>query len=143
MRLSTHDPTTIRSGALTTSLDLATSDVIAEFDRLQRAEKVALWLEYSVGTGGTGCEFVVEASPAAAGDDWFPCELVMESADPSGGIVRLPLDVARYQLAASGVFRLHRWLRAPGAQRLRVRALELGAVTVPGSLTVRATAVGA
>lgn len=135
------DPTTVRSGALTTSLDLAASAAITEFDRLQCAERVALWLEYIAGTGGTGVEFVVEASPVASGDDWFPCELVMESADPSGGIVRLPLDVARYQLAASGVFRLHRWLRVPGAQRLRVRALELGTVSAAGTLTVRATAV--
>lgn len=141
MRLPIKDPTVIRSGALTTTLDLASSDVLHEFDRLERAEKIALWLEYTSVAGGTGVEFVVEASPVGVGDDWFPCELVMESADPSSGIVRLPLDVARYQLASSAAHRLHRWLRVPGAQRLRVRALELGTVTGAGAFTVRATAV--
>lgn len=142
MRLPIKDPTVVRTGPLNATIDAPDADTITPFDRLQCAEKVALWLEYTAGTGGTGVEFVVEASPVASGDDWFPCELVMESADPSGGIVRLPLDVARYQLAASGVFRLHRWLRAPGAQRLRVRGLELGAPTMAGTFVVRATAVG-
>lgn len=141
MRLPSKDPTVTRSGALTTSLDIAASDAITEFDRLLTAEKVTLWLEYTAGTGGTGVEFVVEVSPVATGDDWFPAELVLESATPSAGLVKLPVDAARYQLAAAGAHRMYRWLRAPGAQRLRVRALELGSVTIAGTFTVRATAV--
>lgn len=46
----------------------------------------------------------------------------------------------RHQIAVA-VPRVYRWAKAPGAQRLRVKAKELGTVAVAGSLVVRVTAV--
>ncbi len=111
-----------------------------EFDKLQGAEKIGLFFVYASGTGGTGVEYIVEVSPVSSDDDWFPVDFGIDAGTPASAVSTATDTEIRHQIAVA-VPRVYRWIKAPGAQRLRVRAKELGTVTGAGTLSVRVTAV--
>lgn len=99
-----------------------------------------MFLAYSVGTGGTGVEYVFEVSPVSSGDDWFAADFGIDAGTPASAVSTATDTEVRHQISSS-VPRVYRWFKAPGAQRLRVKAKELGTVTGAGSFVVRVTAV--
>ena len=93
-----------------------------------------------MGTGGIGVEYVFEASPVSSGDDWFPVDFGIDAGTPSSAVSTATDTEIRHQIVTA-VPRVFRWLKAPGAQRIRVKAKELGTVSGAGSFVVRVTAV--
>lgn len=110
--------------------------------RVHEFSQVTVFADYTEGTSGGAVEYVVETSPVSSGDDWFPAEEVIdETAVASSGESRIfPVRAASMRLNGTQRAPAHT-LDVSGADRLRVRAREVGVTGTPGTFRVRARAV--
>jgi len=110
--------------------------------RVHGESELGLFAEYTQGDPAGAVEYRVEVSPVSSGDDWFPAEEVIdETAVASSGESRIfPVRAASMRLNGTQRAPAHT-LDVSGADRLRVRAREVGVTGTPGTFRVRARAV--
>lgn len=125
--------TLANAAALTTSLAAHGSAL-----DLRQSGDVALVLVYAPDTGGTGVEYVVEASLEDSPSTWVPLEEVLDySGTASSGSLTAPSSRLVRQIVAASPSRIV-IVGARGCRWLRVKALETGSPSVAGTLTVQA-----
>lgn len=131
--------TTIRSGALAAA---GAWDSDGTALPVYRESAVSLFVRYAQGGSGGSAEVLVEVSPVGGGDDWLPAEEVLDAASAvtSGASSRVPAGSLSVLITGADVS-VHRIIEVGAAERVRVRAREVGATSTPGTLTVRARAV--
>lgn len=131
--------TTIRSGALPAS---GAWDGDGTALPVYRESAVSLFIRYEDGASGGSAEVLVEVSPVGGGDDWLPAEEVLDTASPvtSGASSRVPAGYLSVLVEGADVS-VHRVIEIGAAERVRVRAREIGVTATPGTLTVRARAI--
>lgn len=136
---------TIRAGALPASgaWDGDGDDEATPLS-VYRESAVSLFIRYEEGASGGSAEVLVEVSPVGGGDDWLPAEEALDT-DPasvvtSGASRRVPAGYLSVLVEGADVS-LHRLIEIGAAERVRVRAREVGVTATPGTLTVRARAV--
>lgn len=107
-----------------------------------RESAVSLFVRYEEGASGGSAEVLVEVSPVGGGDDWLPAEEVLDTASAvtSGASSRVPAGYLSVLIEGADVS-IHRLVEVGAAERLRVRAREVGVTATPGTLTVRGRAV--
>lgn len=107
---------------------------------LNQSGDVSLALIYAVGTGGTGVEYVVEASLEDSPANWIPLEEILDtSAAASSGSLTAPSSRLVRQITTAQPSRLV-VVGARGCRWLRVKAKETtgSSISAAGTLTVQA-----
>ena len=119
--------------ALTTSL--ATHGSALD---LRQSGSATLAFVYAVDTGGTGAEYVIEASLEDTPSTWVPLEEVLDtSGTASSGSLTAPSSRLVRQIVTASPSRIV-VVDTRGCRWLRVKALETGSPSAAGSLTIQA-----
>lgn len=129
--------TELRSGALAASGAWAESSEL----RVSGESQVSLFVDYTEGGSGGSAEIIVEVSPVGGGDDWLSAEEALDpaSASTSGSATRLTAQ--RLSVLYVGTQKATHVVDIGGAERVRIRAREVGVTATPGTLIVRGRAV--
>jgi hypothetical protein len=125
---------------LATAQALTGSDAVVGdpgvFD-VRNNREVSLYLDWTKASA-TALELLVESSPVASGDEWYPHPLATDAgAAFASGVVTQAAGTQRFSVEATG--KHHLPLRVYGAHRVRFKARETG--TADGTLTAKITAV--